>query len=482
MPRASHIYLDGDWIAAGTDETFDCHNPLNGSVVGTYQQGDEDDARRAVDAAVDAADAWGDTPAPERGAILADASDLLAERKGELTELLTREEGKTHAEAAPEVQRAIDIFAYYGEKARDLGGVVKAAGGRDTTLSTRREPLGPVALITPWNYPIAIPAWKLAPALAAGNTAVLKPASQAPGVAEAIVECLDEAGLPDGVLNFVTGPGSSVGDALLRDDRIEAVSFTGSTQVGKHVQDVAGDTGKRIQLEMGGKNPTVVMPSADVEEAADIVADGAFGVTGQACTATSRAIVHEDVVDDVVEAIVQRAEGLELGDGAAGADMGPQVSEDELAGTLEYIEVARDEGATLATGGGRPDDEDLADGHFVEPTVFTDVDPDMRIAQEEVFGPVLAVIAVSDFEEAMAVANGVPYGLSASIVTEDLGEANRFVDDIEAGVAKVNEKTTGLELHVPFGGLKDSSSETYREQGDAGLDFFSITKTVYMNY
>jgi len=278
----------------------------------------------------------------------------------------------------------------------------------------------------------------------------------------------------------VTGPGSEVGDELTRHDRVDAVSFTGSRGVGNTVYEAAAEDQKRVQTEMGGKNPAVVLPSADVAEAVDIVGAGAFGVTGQACTATSRAIVHESVHDEFVAGIVDYAEAIDVGPGLEGGEMGPQASRSELDGTLEYVETGSEEGATLETGGGRPDG--LQQGYFVEPTVFTDVAPEMTIARHEIFGPVLAVIEVGDYEEAVEVANGVEQGLSASVVTEDLGEANRFVRDVEAGVAKVNEKTTGLELHVPFGGMKASSSETYREQGDAALDFYTISKTVYMNY
>jgi len=475
-------YVDGEWTESRTGETIDVANPANpNEVIASYQRSDETDATAAVVAAADAADEWARTPGPERGAILRETGAALADRKETLTAQLTAEEGKTLAEAGGEVQRAIDIFHYYAGKTRDLGGTVKSPSGRDTTLYTLREPVGVAALITPWNYPIAIPAWKLAPALAAGNAVVLKPASAAPGPAHAIVEALDEAGVPDGVVNLVTGPGGEVGSAFATDERVDAVSFTGSSAVGGVVYDQATDDGKRVQTEMGGKNPTLVTSSADVERAVDIVAGGAFGVTGQACTATSRAIVHDAVHDEFVDGIVERAESIEVGPGAE-AGMGPQVTESELEGTLDYVAIAEDEGATLATGGGRPDREDLDDGYFVEPTVFTDVAPDMRIAQEEVFGPVLAVVRVEDFEEGLAVVNGVDYGLSASVVSNDHGEVNRFVREVEAGVAKVNEPTTGLELHVPFGGFKDSSSETWREQGDAGLDFYTIEKTVYDNF
>lgn len=480
MSEVNRNYVDGEWSIAETGETIDVVNPAQpDNLVAQYQQSSRDDANEAVEAAASAAAEWADTPGTERGAILRDAAGWLEEHKDELTDRLVGEEGKTPAEAAPEVQRAVDIFYYYAQKAFDFGGTVKDGGGTTRHISTRKEPVGVVGLVTPWNYPIAIPAWKLAPALATGNTAVLKPASLAPGPAHAMVTALDEAGIPDGVVNLVTGPGSKVGDVFTTHSAIDAVSFTGSSATGQHVYDAATNDGKRIQTEMGGKNPTVVSRTADLETAADIVAAGAFGVTGQACTATSRAIVHEDRYDAFIDAIVERAEAIDIGPGLEGADMGPQVSPDELESTLEYINIARDEGSTLETGGGRPD---IDDGYFVEPTVFADVDPHMTLAQEEVFGPVLAVIPVSDYDEAVKVANNVEFGLSASIVTNDHTEASRFVDDIEAGVVKINEKTTGLELHVPFGGLKNSSSNTYREQGDAGLEFFTTTKTVYDNY
>lgn len=475
-------YVDGDWISAETGDTFENRNPADPSdMIGSFQQSGTEDAERAVNAAASAADEWASTPGPTRGTILQETAQLLAARKGELTDTLVREEGKARPEAAGEVQRAIDIFAYYGAKASDIGGVVKSSSSRDTTLYTQHEPVGVAGLITPWNYPIAIPAWKIAPALAAGTTVVFKPASLAPNVARKLIECLDEAGLPDGVLNFVTGPGRSVGKTFSTHEAVDAVSFTGSSAVGDTVGSQASETGKRIQLEMGGKNPVVVMPSSDIDEAADIAAAGAFGVTGQACTATSRAIVHEDVYDEFIEGVVEAAEAINVGPGLGGGEMGPHVSRSELDGTLEYVDVGINEGAVLETGGNEADSTD-SDGFFIEPTVFSAVEPDMRIAQEEIFGPVLSVISVSSYEEAVSVSNGIPYGLSASIVTQDLTEAHTFIEDSESGVVKVNEKTTGLELHVPFGGMKDSSSETYREQGDAGLDFYTISKTVYLNY
>jgi aldehyde dehydrogenase (NAD+) len=483
MPEAYKNYIDGEWVESETGETFETRNPANtDEVVAEFQASSSADAERAVEAAADAQEEWANTPGPERGAVLREAAKNLEARKEELTETLSEEEGKTLSEARPEVQRAIDIFYYYAGKARDYRGTVDNASAGRKNLYTVREPVGVAALVTPWNYPIAIPAWKIAPALATGNTIAWKPASAAPNVGRKVVECLEDGGLPDGVLNFVTGSGSEIGDPLTHHDAVDAVSFTGSSEVGHMVYDDATEEMKRVQTEMGGKNPTIVTESADVDEAVEIVGTGAFGVTGQACTACSRAVVHESVYEEFVDGIVEYAEDIELGPGLEDAGMGPHVTESELQGTLDYVEVAQNEGATLETGGDRPEGEEYENGFYVEPTVFSDVESNMRIAQEEVFGPVLAVIPVGDFDEALDVANDVHYGLSASIVTDDLTQTNRFIDEIESGVAKVNEKTTGLELHVPFGGFKDSSSETWREQGDAGLDFYTISKTVYVNY
>ena len=483
MTRTYNNYVDGEWTTATTSETFENRNPAHtDDLIGCYQRSSGEDTVVAIEAAADASSAWAGTPAPERGRILERASQILAEKSDELANTLVREEGKTLDEATGEVQRAIDIFRYYSTKARDLGGSVKASSTSDRNLYTVKEPVGVAALITPWNYPIAIPAWKLAPALATGNTVVFKPASATPEIARQLVVALDEAGVPAGVLNYVTGSGSEVGNVLTSHEGVDAVSFTGSADVGNHVYQSAAADQKRVQLEMGSKNPAIVMPSADLDEAADIVAAGAFGVTGQACTATSRALVHDDVYTEFLDSIVDRAEAIEIGPGTDNPDMGPHVSDEELDGTLEYISVGTDEGATLLSGGKRLEGDGYDDGHFVEPTVFADVEPSMRIAREEIFGPVLSVLPVSDLDDAINVANGVDFGLSASIVTDDLREANRFVDEIEAGVAKVNEKTTGLELHVPFGGVKGSSSETFREQGDAAIDFFTVPKTVYMSY
>lgn len=482
MATERYNYIDGEWVESVTGERFSTTNPAApGDVVGTYPESNESDAKQAIETAARAADDWADTPGPERGRILLEAGNRLADRKDHVTDLLVLEEGKTQAEAAGEVQRAIDIFGYYAAKARDRNGTAKAASSTKTQLYTVEEPVGVAGLITPWNYPIAIPAWKIAPALAAGNTIIHNPATLAPGVAISLATALDAAGIPDGVFNVVTGPGSSVGAQITDHEAIDAVSFTGSSTVGEQVYQTAAGAGKRVQTELGGKNPTIVTDSADIAEAAEIVANGAFGVTGQACTACSRAIVDTDVYDEFVDAIVDEAAAIDVGPGDE-YDMGPQVCESELEGTLEYIDTALNAGSTLEFGGDGLSGGRYGDGYFVEPTVFSEVSPSDRLACDEVFGPVLAVIRAENFDDAVHIANDVEYGLSASVVTENYREAKRFIEEIEAGVAKVNEKTTGLELHVPFGGFKRSSSETWREQGDAGIDFFTISKTVYENY
>jgi aldehyde dehydrogenase (NAD+) len=483
MSTAYRNFVKGEWLESDSGKTFEVLNPANTDEnVGVYQKSTESDTEVAIEAAVAAQKSWAASTGPERGKILNKTAQFIEQRKDETTKTLVREEGKTRSEAAGEVQRAIDIFYYYAQKARDLGGTVKAASSPRTNLHTTREPVGVVGLITPWNYPIAIPAWKLAPALAAGNTVVIKPASWAPNVTRIIFECLEKAGLPDGVANLITGPGSAVGSTIAEHDGIDAISFTGSTSVGTSVAQTAAENLTRVQCEMGGKNPTVVMPSADLDEAVEILGTGAFGTTGQSCTAASRAIVHKQIYEEFVKEMVEYARNVEIGPGIEDPDMGPHVSEAELNSTLEYVDIGQKEGATLETGGTRLAGDKYSNGFYVEPAVFSDVSNDMRIAQEEIFGPVLSVISATDFEEAVDLANDVEYGLSASLVTQDHTEANEFVERIEAGVAKINEKTTGVELHVPFGGYKNSSTNTYREQGDAGLDFFTSIKTIYDNY
>jgi 2,5-dioxopentanoate dehydrogenase len=483
MPETYHNYIDGEWSASETGETIEVTNPADtDDIIAEYQQSNADDAAEAIEAAAAATEEWANTPGPTRGGILRETARRLEDREDELTKLFVREEGKTLSEASAEVGRAINIFYYYAEKAKDIGGRSKQPSGQNGNLYTVKEPMGVVGLITPWNYPIAIPAWKMAPALATGNTIVIKPDAQTPNVVRMIFECLDEAGLPDGVANFVTGPGDEVGSTITDHDAVDVISFTGSREVGDMIYEQATDDHKRVQTEMGSKNSTVVMPSANLNEAVEIVGGSAFGVTGQACTGTERALVHEEVYDEFVENLIGYAEDLDIGSGLDDPDMGPHINEEQLDTTLDYVDLAEEEGATIVSGGEYPEGDEYDNGHFIKPTVVTDVFPEMQVMQEEVFGPFVGVMSVSDLDEAITIANDVEFGLTAGIVTQDLTEANRYIDEVDFGVIKVNETTTGLELHVPFGGMNASSSETYREQGDEVLEFYTIIKTVYENY
>ena len=482
--RTYQNFIGGEWSPATSGKTFETRNPADTrEAVATYPASAAPEAAAAVAAARDAFPKWAATTAVSRGRILSKASQILETRKPELSELLVREEGKTLAEATGEVQRAIDIFRYFGGISYTLGGQTFPHDLPGNLMFTRREPLGVVALITPWNFPVAIPAWKLAPALLAGNCVVLKPASQAPALALEIARALHEAGLPAGTLNVVVGEGRPFGAEIASNPAVQALSFTGSHAVGTQLYQAVAPRRIRCQLEMGSKNPTLVLADADLDLAARLVAIAGFGLTGQACTATSRVIVERPVLEAFTERLVALAKNLKIGPGLTpGVQMGPAVNEAELLGNLDAIQAAQAEGARLVWGGRRLTDGDLAHGWFMEPAILTDVTPSMRIAREEVFGPVVAILAVDSFEEALSVANGVDYGLSASLITRDFKKAMVYSERIEAGVVKVNQISTGLALHVPFGGVKQSSTDTFREQGTAGLDFYSRTKTIYLDY
>ena len=487
MSKTYENYINGEWRDAENGETFEVRNPADtDEIIAEFQESSEADANGAVEAAAAAQDEWANTPGPARGKLLRETAKRMDERREELAETLSREEGKTLSGASGEVGRAVNIFYYYAERAMDYDGGRSRASSTDQNLYTVREPMGVAGLIVPWNYPIAIPSWKAAPALATGNTVVCKLSKDAPTVFMKVIECLDaaaeEVDAPDGVMNVLTGGGEDVGQPVIQHDAVDAVSFTGSRSVGDMIYEQATDAHKRVQTEMGSKNPTVVTENADIEAAAQTIGSGAFGITGQACTATERVIVHESVHDEFVDELTNYAESLDIGPGIEDSDMGPQVNESELNSTLEYIETAKDEGATIEYGGGKPEGSEYENGHYIEPTVVTGLESDSTVMQEEVFGPFVGVLPVSDFDEAITLANDVEFGLSAGIVTDDHTKANRFVDEIDFGVVKVNEPTTGLELHVPFGGLNASSSETYREQGNEGMDFFTIIKTVYDSY
>ncbi len=477
-------FIGGEWVRQPGCPVFQTRNPADArEVVAEYPLATAAEARQAIEAARAAFPAWAGQTAVARGRVLSRASHILESRKPALAELLTREEGKTLAEATGEVQRAVDIFRFFGGLSYTLGGQTLPHDLPGNLLLTRREPLGVVALITPWNFPIAIPAWKMAPALVAGNTVVLKPATPAPAMALELARALAEAGLPKGALNVLVGPGRDVGAELANHPAVAALSFTGSHAVGQQLHESLARRMARSQMEMGGKNPTLVLADADLDLAANLVARAGFGLTGQACTATSRVLVERAVAAPFTEKLVARARALRVGPGLRPeVEMGPAVNEAQLQTDLEYVDLARAEGATLCCGGRRLTDGELAHGWFIEPTVFGGVTPDMRIAREEVFGPIIAVIEVADFDEALAVANGVDVGLSASIVTRDFKKAMLFAERVEAGVVKVNQISTGLALQAPFGGVKKSSTDSFKEQGAAAVEFYSRLKTVYFDY
>lgn len=477
-------FIGGEWVVSAHAARYLTRNPADTrEVVAAYALATAAEARQALAAAQAAFPAWAGQTAVARGRVLSKASQILESRKVALAELLTREEGKTLAEAAGEVQRAVDIFRFFGGLSYTLGGQTLPHDLPGNLLYTRREPLGVVALITPWNFPVAIPAWKLAPALVAGNTVVLKPATPAPAMALELARALAEAGLPAGVLNVVVGAGREVGHELANHPAVAALSFTGSHAVGQLIHEQLARRMARSQMEMGGKNPTLVLADADLDLAVNLVVRAAFGLTGQACTATSRVLVERPVAAAFTEKLVARARTLKVGPGLApGVEMGPAVNEAQLQTDLEYVAIARDEGAQLLCGGQRLTDGDFAHGWFLAPTVLGGVTPTMRLAREEVFGPVLAVIVVDDFDEALAVANGVDVGLSAAIVTRDLKRAMRFAERIEAGVVKINQISTGLALQAPFGGVKKSSTDSFKEQGAGAIEFYSRLKTVYLDY
>ena len=477
-------FIGGEWVPAKDGRTFINPNPADiRERVAQYALGGQADAVAAIEAATKSFPGWRAATPIARGRILSKASQILEGRKAELSELLTCEEGKTLPESQGEVQRAIDIFRFFGGLSYTLGGQTIPHDLPGNLLFTTRQPLGVVGLITPWNFPVAIPAWKMAPALLSGNAVVLKPASQAPALSLELARALAEAGLPKGVLNVVVGDGRLVGGELASNAGVAAVSFTGSYTVGHQIYMQLAPRMARAQMEMGGKNPTVVLADADLDLAATLVAKAGFGLTGQACTATSRAIVERSVLEPFLEKLTAKARALKVGPGLKpGIDMGPAVNQQELNGNFKHLETALHQGARLVFGGKRLTEGDLEYGYFMEPTILDGVTPEMHIAREEVFGPVVAVMAVENFEEAMWVANGLDVGLSASVVTRDIKKAMQFTDRIEAGVIKVNQISTGLALQAPFGGVKKSSTDSFKEQGAGAIEFYTRIKSVYLDY
>jgi acyl-CoA reductase-like NAD-dependent aldehyde dehydrogenase len=482
--RSYQNFIGGDWVPAKSGQTVQNVNPADTrEVVAQYPLSGKEDAAAAIDAAKKAYPGWAAMTPVARGRILSKASQILESRKAELAELLTREEGKTLAESTGEVQRAADIFRFFGGLSYTLGGQTIPHDLPGNFLFTRREPLGVVGLITPWNFPVAIPAWKLAPALVSGNAVVIKPATQAPAMTLELTKAFAEAGLPKGVLNVVIGEGRMVGGELASNPAVAALSFTGSYTVGNQIYQQLAHRMARAQMEMGGKNPTIVLADADLDLAAKLVAIAGFGLTGQACTATSRVIVEKSVMEAFTAKLIEKAQAIVVGNGLKqGVTMGPAVSKQQLSGNLNYVDIAVAEGAKLVWGGQRLTDGDFAHGHYMQPTILGNVSPKMRIACEEVFGPVVGVIAVENFDEALGVANGVDVGLSASLVTRDLKKAMLYAERIEAGVVKINQISTGLALQAPFGGVKKSSTDSFKEQGPQAIEFYSKLKTVYLDY
>lgn len=480
MAETFRNYINGEWVDG---PTFENRNPANtDELVGLFVKGTGADVERAAEAAQAAFPQWAAMPGPARAALLFKVADILERKFDQVSADMTREEGKTLPEAKGEVRRSINIFRYFaGEGARMPGHLVPSERER-VHMFAIRKPIGVIGLITPWNFPSAIPAWKMAPALICGNTIVVKPASVAPLSAWRLVEACHEAGIPKGVVNFVAGGGSEVGGALVKAGPLKAVSFTGSCDTGAWLHNEASKRRLRIQLEMGGKNPTIVLGDCDFNAAVENVTNASFFSTGQKCTATSRAIVEDSIYDRFVEAITERTKKLKVGNGMEpGIDIGPAVDDKQLAVNLKYIGIGKEEGARMTCGGNRLTGGAYDKGYFCEPTVFADVTTSMRIANEEIFGPVLAIMRAKDMPDAMRIANCVPFGLSASIQTTNISRVFEFVYGMEAGLLTINLPSAGVEYQLPFGGTKDSSFGP-KEQGPAALDFYSDYKTIYLKY
>ncbi len=476
-------FINGQWLLSDSAQTAPNLNPANTEdQLGTVRLSLREEARRAVEVAADAFNAWRRTPAPARGRIVARFAALLEADTESLAALLTREEGKTLAESRGEIRRAVNVAEFCAGESRRMNGETIQSELPANFAYTIKQPHGVVACITPWNFPVAIPVWKIAPALVAGNTVVFKPATVTPATAVRLVELFVEAGIPKGVLNLIIGSGSDAGDEIVNHAAVRAVSFTGSNNVGLKLYEQCARRGAKVQCEMGGKNPVIVMEDADMNLAVESTAQGAFGSTGQRCTATSRAIVHEKVYDNFIERLTARAESLRLGDGSdAHTEVGPVVDGKAFKSVLSYMDIGREDGASLVCGGGIAEGQGLRKGYFVQPTVFVGVTPDMRIAREEIFGPVLSVMRARDLDEALLLANDSEYGLSSSIFTNDAARIFRFIDEIETGMTHINSPTTGGEAHIPFGGIK-STGIGAREQGSTALDFYTEIKVVYVDY
>jgi alpha-ketoglutaric semialdehyde dehydrogenase len=482
-PRVYKNLINGQWVESASGRTFENRNPADShDVVGIFQDSDGRDVETAVAAASRAYATWRLVPAPKRGELLFRAAQLLVERKEQYARDMTREMGKVLKETRGDVQEAIDMAFFVAGEGRRLYGQTTPSELPNKFQMSVRMPLGVCGLITPWNFPMAIPSWKILPALIVGNTVVIKPASDTPLSVFNLVQCLLDAGLPDGVVNVVAGGGGRVGEPLMRHPDVKVISFTGSTEVGSQVARVCAEGMKHVSLEMGGKNPMIVMDDADLDLVVDGALWGAFGTSGQRCTATSRLIAHRAIVGELTERLGEQAERLVIGNGLDEAtQMGPAINQKQLETVMEYVRIGQSEGARLICGGSRLNSGACAHGYFHQPTIFGEVKRTMRIAQEEIFGPVLSIIPVESLQEAIDVANDVPFGLSSAIYTRNVNAAFQAMRDLYTGIVYVNAPTIGAEIHLPFGGTKGTGNG-HREGGVQALDVFSEWKSIYVDY
>ena len=476
-------FVNGRWVESSSSRTFERRNPANSDdVIGLVPLSSREETRAAIDAAEAALESWRETPAPVRGRVIAKAAQTMTDQIEDLARLFTREEGKTLKEARGEILKSINVLEFMAGESRRIGGETLPSELPSNFCYTLKQPLGIVGLITPWNFPVAIPAWKIAPALVAGNTIIFKPATLTAFTGQKVVEIFEQAGVPAGVLNMVVGSGGELGDEIINDPRVRAISFTGSCEVGSEIYGKGARLMKKVQCEMGGKNPVVVLEDADLPLAVENTVFGAFGSTGQRCTATSRVVVIDSIADEFVARIAERTGKLVVGNGLDPAtDMGPSVDENQFSTVLKHLEIGKKEGAKLVLGGERLRGGAYDKGLFAAPTIFDHVRPDMTIAQEEIFGPVLAVIRVKDFDEAVRVANGVRFGLASAIYTNDVSKMFRFIERIESGITHINSPTVGGEAQLPFGGMK-ATGVGLREMGRQAIDFYTEIKTVYIDY
>jgi len=476
-------FIDGEWVEASTGQTFENRNPADTrDVVGIFQRSGKADVDAAVAAAKAAFAKWRLVPAPRRAEIIYRAAEMLFERKEDFSRDMTREMGKILKETRGDVQEAVDTAYYMAGEGRRMFGPTTPSELPNKFAMAVRQPIGVCGMITPWNFPMAIPSWKLLPALVCGNTCVIKPAQDTPLSTFNLVRVLYDAGLPRGVVNIVTGFGSEVGTPLTEHADVRAISLTGSSAVGRIVGTTAAKSFKHCSLELGGKNPMIVLDDANLDLAIEGGLWGGFGTTGQRCTATSRIIVQKGIYGDFIERYVERAKALKVGNGLdETVEMGPAINENQLKTDLSYVDIGKAEGARLKCGGNRLDKGEYQNGYFMEPTVFVDVDRKMRIAQEEIFGPVVSIIPCDDLEDAIEIANGIEYGLSSALYTKDVNRAFTAMRDLDAGITYINAPTIGAEVHLPFGGVK-ATGNGHREGGLGAIDFYSEWKSIYVDY